>query len=266
MVRKIATAFSVFRRCRNWPELLASRLGYEPKSCSVSFRDGWQLKVSGSVSNSWGQFFEAAIADVYGIRDAAPDLIVDVGANIGSFACLAARLHPKAQVYAFEPQRRVAVVLQRNLQLNRIRNVELITSPVTRDARNVEFWSHTADGASGIYLPAQNASSVLSSVTLGCVPFRQHKKAFIKLDCEGAESEIVEWLVEQQTGLSDELTLACEYHQWAPRSLANTATLLTNAGWEVSTRQRFGEQYLFGWLRSHTPARLGQTFGTAQHT
>lgn len=253
LLRKLRTLRQVIRHTRNWPELLADRVGLPSRTKVVRLRNGIQLQVSESIHNSWGQFFEAAIADVYGIRDARPDLIVDVGANIGSFTCLAARTHPSARVYAFEPQPEIAALLQNNLQVNRLNNVELITAPVTRDGRTVRFWSHVADGSSGIYLAGDNAASELQSVTLDCIPFQQFQSAFIKLDCEGAEGEIIEWLCDKDDALPPTTRLACEYHPWTSPAINDSASLLTKAGWRVTTVEQYAEPYLFA-LRSETSA------------
>jgi FkbM family methyltransferase len=250
MLRKLVTAGLVVKRCSNWTELLASRLGYEPQTQTVRLRDGWQLQVNGSIANSWGQFFEAAIADVYGIRQATPDLIIDVGANIGSFTCLAARLHPNAKVYAFEPQHDIANILRSNLQINGITEVDVIVSPVTRDGRTVQFWTQAGSGSSSICLSANSGATEMRSVTLDRIPFRQFQNAFVKLDCEGSEAEILEWLCDNADSLSPVVTVACEYHPWAPRPIAEAAALLTQSGWRVTTQERFAETYLFGFRQT----------------
>jgi FkbM family methyltransferase len=45
-------------------------------------------------------------------------VVLDVGANTGLFALVAAAVNPKARVHAFEPVARIAALLQQNVALN----------------------------------------------------------------------------------------------------------------------------------------------------
>ena len=51
-------------------------------------------------------------------------VLYDVGANIGTVSVPIARQHPKARVFAFEAQEAIHRLLQRNVELNGLRNVE----------------------------------------------------------------------------------------------------------------------------------------------
>jgi FkbM family methyltransferase len=53
-------------------------------------------------------------------------VVVDIGANAGIFALLAARLRPEAQILAFEPHPMVAMSLARNVMLSGARRVEVL--------------------------------------------------------------------------------------------------------------------------------------------
>ncbi len=166
--------------------------------------------------HTWGEVFEPAIADVYGIRECTPDVIVDVGANIGAFACFAAHTHPRAQVHAFEPSAAHADLLEANAELNHLTNIVLHRAPVTKDGREVIFTELGAGGASGIILHEDGRAIPMKSVSLGALDFSGTRSAFIKLDCEGAEGEIIEWICANVSNLPSRIDLACEYHHWCP--------------------------------------------------
>jgi len=53
-------------------------------------------------------------------------VIIDIGANAGVFALLAARLRPDARILAFEPHPLVAMSLARNVRLSEARGVEVL--------------------------------------------------------------------------------------------------------------------------------------------
>ena len=46
------------------------------------------------------------------------DLILDIGANTGTYSLIASALHPKAEVHAFEPVKRTFEKLQSNVRIN----------------------------------------------------------------------------------------------------------------------------------------------------
>ena len=88
----------------------------------VRFRSGLVLDMS-DVKETWGEFSEAAVMDVYGVRAASCEVIFDVGGNRGAFACFAAQVHPGAVVHTFEPQQEMAAELRSNVERNHLKNV-----------------------------------------------------------------------------------------------------------------------------------------------
>ena len=243
--RKLLTLGTTVRRCRNWPALVWARLTRRGGPQRVVLRGGLVLELPGPVNEYWGNFFEPAVADVYEVGAAQPDLIIDVGGNIGAFSCHAAWRHPRARVHAFEPQDVEAATFLANVQNNGLRNVELHRQPVTRDGRMVGFSVNAANpAASGIFWEPDCARTT-PSVTLDVVPLAGAKWLFVKLDCEGAEGELIEWLCEQRGRLPARVQLACEYHPWCPVPVAESCARLRRHGFVVTPVNKFGETYLF---------------------
>ena len=242
--RKLRTLATIISRCVNWPEIAAARLGLIDRPQVIRLRDGLRIASLRSLRTTFGEIFEPAIADLYGIRRECADLIVDVGANIGAFACLAARCLPAARVHAFEPSVPHAEQLARNLANNALTNVRVHGAAVTRDGREVRFQVSGDGGSSGLFFPGER-EIIMPSVSLGVVDFSGSKRVFLKLDCEGAEGEIIQWICENRSRLPASLRIACEYHPWCPVALTDLVTLLTAHGFEVETPQLFDEQYLF---------------------
>ncbi|MEO8044789.1 MAG: FkbM family methyltransferase [Spartobacteria bacterium] len=243
--RKLATFAATIRACENWPTVARARLSASAPIDALHFRNGLKLRPMPPLQETWGEIFEPAIADLYGIRACQPDLIVDVGANIGAFTCLAAHAHPNAQVHAFEPSSPHADRLAENVALNCLGNVVLHRKAVTKDGRTVVFSQFGAGGASGIVLQGDGPSTELESVSLGTIDFGSARFLFLKLDCEGAEGEIIEWLCANLSRLPPRLQLACEYHHWCPLSSDQLLTLLRAHGFEAEPRTLFDEGYLF---------------------
>src|SRR5262249_11846787 len=159
--------------------------------------------------------FEPAIADLYGIRGQETDIIVDVGANIGGFSCFAAYSHPNAQVHSFEPSTPHAEQFLRNVELNGLTNVILHRQAVTIAGRPIKFQVHGRGEASGIFLQSDHEIE-LTSVSLSVIDFSACRRLFMKLDCEGAEGELLEWICNNRARLPSSVYIACEYHLWTP--------------------------------------------------
>lgn len=243
--RKLRTLQTIVAGCSNWPSLVAAKLGFGDGGRIVQLRNGLEVEVKNSVMATWGEVFEPAIADVYRITPADADVIIDVGANLGSFTCLAAWTHRNSRVYAFEPQEEQTQLLRQNLERNHLKNVELIKSPATADGRDVAFFEQASAGSASIFQSGNGKPVALKSVTLDCVNFSDANSAFIKLDCEGAEGELIEWLVTHLDNLPKNITLACEYHPWCPVPLEQSVDRLTKAGFVVKNEIHFDEPYLF---------------------
>ena len=243
--RKLTTSAMTVRACADWVAIKHARLDPAASIDALRFRNGLQLRPLAPLSATWGEIFEPAIADVYGIRDCTPDLIIDVGANIGAFSCTAAHAHPGARIHAFEPSTLHADLLKENLALNQLDNVALHRKAVTKDGREVVFSQLGAGGASGIILQGDGPSTRLGSVTLDCIDFTASRFLFLKLDCEGAEGEIIEWICANLSRLPSRLTLACEYHHWCPIPLHRLLEMLRSHGFAAEHRTPFDESYIF---------------------
>jgi FkbM family methyltransferase len=189
--------------------------------------------------------FEPAVADIYGISQIpSPDLILDIGANIGAFSCCAARYHPKSRIHSFEPSRKHADQLLSNVRRNGLQNITLHTAPVTADGRRVTFHEIGEGGSSGIYMEGHNAVALESlSLQFLSPEFSQARSLFIKLDCEGAEAEIIPWVCNNLAFLPAKLQIIGEYHHGAPKKLEELTQILSNSHFKVTIKRRFEEVY-----------------------
>ena len=243
--RKLATFAATVRACDNWPQITLAKLNLGGANTELKFRNGLRLQPVPPLRATWGEIFEPAIADLYGIRASKPDLIVDVGANMGAFSCFAAHAHPGALVHAFEPSPAHADMLEANVAVNRLPNVILHRDAVTKDGRDVVFSTIGAGGSSGIFLQGDGPSTHLKSVSLDCIDFSNARSLFIKLDCEGAEGEIIGWICTNLGRLPPQITLACEYHHWCPIPLDQALDMLRAHGFQAERRTLFDEPYVF---------------------
>lgn len=176
------------------------------------------------------------------------DIVVDIGAHVGTFALMAAR-SGAAQVHAYEPMPSNVSILRANLAANGVSNVTVHSSAVGgRSGQAVMSVGTFSVGGSLAPLPGAVGSVAVPVVTLAGI-FDENgldRIDFLKIDCEGAEGEIL-------TAAPPELfhrikRIALEYHDgWSSLDHGALADLLRSVGYSVTIRPdrdpRFGYLY-----------------------
>ena len=133
------------------------------------------------------------------------DFIVDIGAHVGTVSIYLAKMFPDATIYAMEPMPINHECLKRNIEMNEVTNVHPVRSAVTSDGRTLPFTYRKGLGNSqsahmssseahkkndkkhdliNIDVPSVNIDSFLSEIGA-------QKLALLKIDCEGAEYEVL---------------------------------------------------------------------------
>jgi FkbM family methyltransferase len=132
------------------------------------------------------------------------DVFVDIGANLGLYAMLAARSAPEAHVLAIEPEPTVFQVLVRNLGLNHlsaVRAFELalndVSGPLELGVNAGNYGGHSILGrgrryARRVRVRGEPFARWITSVN-GLDPARVR---IVKIDVEGAETAVVRGMIE----------------------------------------------------------------------
>jgi len=238
----LASIPTLLRGVRNWPAVAAALLGRGPRTpFVVRLRNGCLFKVTTAL-DVW------IIKEVCLDRDYERDgttvrpgsTVVDIGAGLGEFCISVAREHPDARVYAFEPLAESFALLQDNVRLNGLGNLALFPCAVGAHSRGAVL--QAVRGA-----PARSSTMTIAgarpdalarvpSATLGDI-FREldiQRCDFLKLDCEGAEYEIL--FGADPATLERIVHVAMEYHDHVtPSSGADLAGFLRERGFSVRT-------------------------------
>jgi FkbM family methyltransferase len=142
------------------------------------------------------------------------DTIVDIGGNIGTFAVLAASMVPHGRVITVEPDPENLTLLKQNLALNHTAAfvypyaVASVAGKIPFSEAN-EGGYHTIlaerfEGATVRYVQAKTLAEVFVAANVD-------RCQLLKLDCEGAEYDILAGLPEHVAARIDQI--AMEYHR-----------------------------------------------------
>ncbi len=167
------------------------------------------------------------------------DTVVDVGANIGSFAVWVAHQEPSARVIAYEPLSENFALLEKNIGANALQNVTAVCAAVAGETGTLTLypgkgtWYGSASLAP-IDAVQRDAAIETPAVSLADL-FTRHgieRCDFLKMDCEGAEYGI---LAAVPAALWSKVQrIALEFHEFDEQhQRASLIRLLTAQGFRV---------------------------------
>ena len=151
------------------------------------FPERYREAFRGYITTSWEKLTTERFKEV--VKEG--DVVLDLGANMGYFTLLAARLVGKeGKVYAFEPQPTNYSLLVKNIELNGYDNVVPLQKAVSNTSGLVKLFISDEDiGNSTIFQYGGDRESVeVEAVTLDdFFKDKEHRVDVIKMDVEGAE-------------------------------------------------------------------------------
>lgn len=183
---------------RNVVELQGSKMYINSHDSDPSMRRTFRAYVKRGVH-------EKATTELFKKMVKEGDVVVDMGANIGYFTLLAARLAGKSgKVYAFEPEPRNYYYLLKNIEINRYDNVVAVQKAVSDKTGKTTLFicpydsgHHTINQYEGIkaYTPnlVGNKKDFVEVETITLDDFLKDEKQVnvIKMDVEGAEALVL---------------------------------------------------------------------------
>ena len=145
--------------------------------------------------------------DIYGLKElklSRGDIVIDVGAHVGAVSIFLGKKFPDVRILAYEPCRNTFSVLQENIRRSNVTNIESFNLAISGNGRDLRLLvAPHKSGMANAFVSEElrenrvrdfgYRTEVVASTTLDAV-FRDNKInrcAFMKLDCEGAEFEIV---------------------------------------------------------------------------
>jgi FkbM family methyltransferase len=168
----------------------------------------FEIEITDDVNNDMGIIGEVQTNDCYRVRDNQhlnPNIVVDIGAHIGTFSMMAAAYWPTCKIYAFEPVPEWYRCLITNVPSAIAYNEAIIGFLNTEEGHDV-YRSNDFEDA---YHKGHRTNGI-SITTMFDVCDIDHID-FLKIDCEGSEVNIFREL-DYTNKLKDIHTIHGEWH------------------------------------------------------
>jgi len=127
------------------------------------------------------------------------DIVIDVGAHVGTISFYISKLNPNIKIYAYEPILFNYESAKKGIELNKFKNIELNNLAVTGDGRDLQMIVNYSDNSGGgtsnlkVMQKDNHYNFCVKSTTLNRI-FEENnidKCKLLKIDCEGSEYEIL---------------------------------------------------------------------------
>jgi len=242
------------RTCRNFTSIIQyERRGKAYRS--IEIRNGMELNFP-NIVEAHGFFRETWFDNIYTKyykSKHSPKIVVDIGANIGTFTLHSHYVWPESTVFAYEPSSFNYEYLVKNAHTKPSARIYPFNLAVSGLAERKTFFLKEHSGANSFFEAISNHQVkdarpvVVDAIPLEIVLEKANGKIdFLKIDCEGAE-----WLI--LPGHEDTLQqigyVAMEYHIPPDKQLSDLVCIFERAGFEVKTQPPFAwGDWMLGFL------------------
>jgi FkbM family methyltransferase len=150
---------------------------------------GWRWVPAAASHGCWLGVFERAEQDVFARTVRSGDVVYDLGANVGFYTLLAAKLAgPTGRVVAFEPVPRNLGYLRRHLALNQCENVSVVAAAVSDRSGTARFRDGPAHTVGTLARDERGYDVQVVALDDYCAA---PAPRVIKIDVEGAEADVL---------------------------------------------------------------------------
>lgn len=231
---------NLVRRVANWPDYFLAKFG-----ARSSDRIGFRLRSGDLIevpSSCVGEFKQIFFGNLYArglARPVAGGDIIDIGANVGCFTVFAASELRPNRIIAFEPDPHNFRQLEKNAALNPNRQIIARQQAVGRASGEVTFYNDTSADFTigGTLVGDRGAQRGYAAFRVQCTTlpsiletYRIERCSLLKLDCEGAEFDILQSTDDSLLRRIDQIVM--EVHEMPGRSMHDIVLRLKSAGFE----------------------------------
>ena len=175
------------------------------------------------------------IYNQHGIKVEEGDTVVDIGAHIGVFSTYAAELNKTGKIFAFEPFSENYTMLEQHKVLNKKENLTTYNKAVARaTGKQTLYLSPNSNTGGHSFHLTKNSDREIEVETTTLRAFCDQNNIgtidFLKLDCEGAEFEILQ---ADKSILDNVKKIVLECHPYEHNTVMSMMALLKERGFKV---------------------------------
>ncbi|WP_428326208.1 FkbM family methyltransferase [Nitrosopumilus sp.] len=213
-MNKIKFLIQTIQKIKNWHIIPLVYFGlYNKKYFILEFKNGLKCKLRTketdihAFANVWLVQEYKSIG--FKIDENIP--IIDVGAHVGLFALYASQFCKKGKILCFEPVKENFQLLQENIKMNKLTNILLYNKAVSAKDEKIKIFLDENDSAAHNIFEKKDRFEEIESVSIQTIIEDNNlEECNIKLDCEGAEFEILKNLSKNHIKIIKKICL--EYH------------------------------------------------------
>ena len=163
------------------------------------------------------------------------DIIIDIGAHIGLFTLYASQFCKNGIIFCFEPVEENYSVLLDNIKQNNLKNVKLFKNAVSKSESTITIY-HNKDEAAHSMFNSTSYPLKVDSISLKKIMDENsiNRCNLIKLDCEGAEYEIIESLPLEYFKKISKMIIEYHFADSKPKFVNDLKTKLMTTSFKVS--------------------------------
>jgi len=238
----------------NWPEYLFNYLLRRNRPAEYRTRTGFRL-IDGRGTLA-GTLAEVFVRREYGSLERFRT-IVDIGANMGSFAVYAAQSRPDARIFCYEPEQQNFRLLKQNIQINGLEGRVSVFHCAVASHNGRRQLAVGESPVNSFHIFSDDVGhQMVDCTTLRNILADQGLEAIdlLKINCEGAEYEILEGCSE--TDFKRIANIRLEYHKLDAhgRNGEILSRWLKARGYRIERFTRRPNETGFIWATRTTPA------------
>ena len=242
MLSKLKVALGAIRILKNWPFYFLNYFGLvRTPRLIYQLKNGILFKVRPKTQDQtiFNQIWLKKVYGFPGFELKEGDVVVDIGAQAGFFSVYAGSKIGSGKAYAFEPEPNNFKLLKENISLNKLKNVSAYNEAVGEKSGTRDFVVYKKVVSAHSFAYSDPGDVEFSKVTVtakSLEDFMRHENMerinFLKMDCEGAEYEILFNASEEV--LQKIKKIAMEYHDIDDdRNLRTLKEFLEKKGFNV---------------------------------
>lgn len=162
------------------------------------------------------------------------DIVIDIGGHIGLFSLFASQFCKKGKIFCFEPVSENYEMLLENLELNKIQNIIPFNLAVARKSARVRIFLNEDKAGHSMFVPNSQIIEI-ESISLKEIfdDNNIEKCGLIKIDCEGAEYEIIDSLPTEYFKKISNFIIEYHFAQKNLELLKNLKNKLSDLGFKL---------------------------------